>query len=192
MFALIFEKGIVTLSWYAWLALRRRVSMSAIGSVIVMGVRQPFSPGFPVATRPTAKRYFFNPPSVRSWAVAGGDRTGLPGSLGHTGQLTAVGHLPDTDPAEAELAVDRVRPATTLAAGVRPHSELRLRGSLQDQRLLGHTQFSLNGKPRSLSSARPSSSVLAVVTTVMSMPRVRSIRSWSISWNTDCSVRPNV
>src|SRR3954447_26634567 len=49
MFALIFEKGIVTLSWYAWLALRRRVSMSAIGSVIVMGVRQPFSPGFPVS-----------------------------------------------------------------------------------------------------------------------------------------------
>src|SRR5262245_41185557 len=38
-------------------------------------------------------------------------------------------------------------------------------------------QLSLNGKPRSLSSARPSSSVLAVVTTVMSIPRVRSIRS---------------
>ncbi|GAA1600931.1 hypothetical protein GCM10009828_029120 [Actinoplanes couchii] len=47
MFALIFEYGMVTLSWYAWLALRRRVSMSAIGSVIVMGIRQPFSPGFP-------------------------------------------------------------------------------------------------------------------------------------------------
>src|SRR6478736_134039 len=28
--------GMVTASWYAWLALRRRVSMSAIGSVIVM------------------------------------------------------------------------------------------------------------------------------------------------------------
>jgi hypothetical protein len=28
--------GIATESWYAWLALRRRVSMSAIGSVIVM------------------------------------------------------------------------------------------------------------------------------------------------------------
>src|SRR3954463_9122656 len=51
MFALIFEKGMVTLSWYAWLALRRRVSMSAIGSVIVMGIRQPFSPGFPVTRR---------------------------------------------------------------------------------------------------------------------------------------------
>src|SRR3954469_10339049 len=31
-----FEDGMVALSWYAWLAFRRRVSMSAIGSVIVM------------------------------------------------------------------------------------------------------------------------------------------------------------
>src|SRR5450432_2455120 len=33
---LIFEYGIGTLSWYAWLALRTRVNMSAIGSVIMM------------------------------------------------------------------------------------------------------------------------------------------------------------
>src|SRR6185436_14104029 len=175
MFALIFEKGMVTLSWYAWLALRRRVSMSAIGSVIVMGIRQPFSPGFP------GFRAYGE--AVLLW---------LPGSLRHAGQLTAVGHVPDTHPAQTELAVDRVRTSAFLAAGVRTHGELRLRGRLDDQRLLSHAQFSLNGKPRSLSSCRPSSSVVAVVTTVMSMPRVRSIRSWSISWNTDCSVRPNV
>lgn len=36
MCALILEYGIVTVSWYAEFALRRRVSMSAIGSVIVM------------------------------------------------------------------------------------------------------------------------------------------------------------
>src|SRR5215470_13647145 len=41
MFALIFEYGMVTLSWYAWLALRRRVSMSAIGSVMVMCSSNP-------------------------------------------------------------------------------------------------------------------------------------------------------
>ena len=35
---LIFEYGIPTVSWYAELALRRRVSMSAIGSVIDMAV----------------------------------------------------------------------------------------------------------------------------------------------------------
>src|SRR4051794_5826487 len=102
---------------------------------------------------------------------------GLPGSLRHAGQLTTVGHVPQANPAQAELAVHRVRATALLAAGVSTHSELRLRGRLNDQRLLSHTQFSLNGKPRSLSSARPSSSVVAVVTTVMSMPRVRSIRS---------------
>src|SRR5688572_30778366 len=176
MFALIFEKGMVTLSWYAWLALRRRVSMSAIGSVIVMGIRQPFSPGFP----------------GKSQAYGEAVLLGLPGGLGHAGELTTVGHVPHADPAQTELAVDRVRTPALLASGVGPHGELRLRGRLDDQRLLSHAQFSLNGKPRSLSSCRPSSSVVAVVTTVMSMPRVRSIRSWSISWNTDCSVRPNV
>ncbi|GGP10616.1 hypothetical protein GCM10012278_50960 [Nonomuraea glycinis] len=41
MCALIFEYGIDTLSWYAEFALRRRVSMSAIGSVIVMASGLP-------------------------------------------------------------------------------------------------------------------------------------------------------
>lgn len=50
----------------------------------------------------------------------------------------------------------------------------------------------LNGKPSCLSSARPSSSVFAVVTTVTSKPRTRSMRSWSISWKIDCSVMPKV
>src|SRR6056300_1635323 len=46
MFALILEWGIATASWYAEFALRRRASMSAIGSVIVMAYR-PSSPWFP-------------------------------------------------------------------------------------------------------------------------------------------------
>src|SRR3954451_5134847 len=41
-----FDDGMVAASWYAWLALRSRVSMSAIGSVIVMGVVLPLSPRF--------------------------------------------------------------------------------------------------------------------------------------------------
>src|SRR3954454_9796778 len=104
MFALIFEKGMVTLSWYAWLALRRRVSMSAIGSVIVMGIRQPFSPGFPGL------------PGLRRSGISS---LGLPGSFRDAGELTAVGHVPDTHPAQTELAVDRVRTSAFLAAGVR-------------------------------------------------------------------------
>src|ERR1700759_3378498 len=109
MFALIFENGIVTLSWYAWLALRRRVSMSAIGSVIVMGIRQPFSPGFPRRTQAYGEAVLLSR---------------LPGSLGNAGELTAVGHVPDADAAQAELAVHRVRPPALLATRVRPHGEL--------------------------------------------------------------------
>ena len=46
MWDLILEYGMPTVSWYAEFALRRRVSMSAIGSVIVMANR-PSSPWFP-------------------------------------------------------------------------------------------------------------------------------------------------
>src|SRR3954452_24204275 len=49
MFCLSFECGSTTSSWYAELALRRRVRKSAIGSVIVMVTCQPFSPRFPGA-----------------------------------------------------------------------------------------------------------------------------------------------
>src|ERR1700755_77165 len=88
MFALIFEYGMVTLSWYAWLALRRRVSMSAIGSVIVMGVRQPFSPGFP---EPPGLRRSGNsdPPSVRIRAVGG-----VVGTQGYQEALDTPGSSP--------------------------------------------------------------------------------------------------
>src|SRR5690606_9587159 len=116
-----------------------------------------------------------------------------PRRLGDAGQLAAVSHLADADAAQAELAVHRLRPPAALAPGVGAHRELRLPGRLEDKRLLGHmNQFSLNGNPRCLSSALPSSSVFAVVTIVMSIPRTRSMRSWSTSWKTDCSVRPKV
>src|ERR1700754_3675048 len=96
--------------------------MSAIGSVIVMSSRQPFSPWFPAK-------------GLRRSGISGG---GLPRGLRHTGQLTTVSHLPDADPAETELAVDRLGTPAALATGVRADRELRLRGSLEDQRLLSH------------------------------------------------------
>src|SRR3569623_1115927 len=99
MFALIFEKGMVTLSWYAWLALRRRVSMSAIGSVIVM-VCVSFSKWFR-AVRDNATCY-----------VSG---VLLPARLGHAGQLAAVSHLAQADTAQAEFPVDCLRTTAALA-----------------------------------------------------------------------------
>ena len=47
MCVLSFEYGMTTVSWYAELALRIRVSMSAIGSVMVIVGYVPFSPWFP-------------------------------------------------------------------------------------------------------------------------------------------------
>ena len=59
MCVLILLYGMVTLSWYAELALRRRVSMSAIGSVMVMGLGGLSRRGFrgPVAPRDLRRRW---------------------------------------------------------------------------------------------------------------------------------------
>src|SRR5690349_7136816 len=168
--------------------------MSAIGSVIVMVTWSTFlaavpQPGSEPALRPAGRGRAYSEVMRLEKPAAEPD---LPAGLVHTGQLAPVRHLAEADPAQAELAEHRVRATSTLAAGVTPHLELRLGRGLVDQRLLGHDQFSLNGKPRSFSSARPSSSLVAVVTTVMSIPRGRSMASGSISWNIDCSLRPNV
>src|SRR6266516_600762 len=106
-------------------------------------------------------------------------RRRLPAGLGDAGQLAAVCHLAEAHTAQPEPAVPT-------------HLELGRPLRLRDQRLLRHGQLSLNGNPSRLSSERPSSSVAAVVTTVMSIPRCLSTRSGLISWNMSCSFRPNV
>src|SRR4051794_26079918 len=116
----------VVLSWYAVLALRRRVSMSAIGSVMVMRFQAAFSPRFPRSS------------CSRTCRRAGSGRIGLPAALGDARQLAAVRHLTHADAAEPELAVHRVRTTAPLAPGVAAHLELRRAGRLVDQCLLGH------------------------------------------------------
>src|ERR1700691_3309204 len=98
----------VTESWYAELALRRRVSMSATGSVIVMA-RWPSSPRFPCG--PSAWSVGASRPG---WSVVPALRRRdvrkiarlLPAGLGDARQLAAVRHRPEADPAEPELAVN--------------------------------------------------------------------------------------
>src|SRR3954451_10166880 len=141
MCVLSLEDGMAAESWYAWLAFRTRVSMSAMGSVIVMRV-VPLSPRF-LSLSGASRRAG---PLGDRWCGPLGERTGwdgLPAGLGHAGELPRVRHLPEADAAQAELAEDRVRPAATLAAGVAAHLELRLAGRLVDQSLLGHRFFSL-------------------------------------------------
>src|SRR5205823_4731853 len=136
---------------------RRRVSMSAIGSVIVT-----FVATF-LASLETSRRGENRP----SWFEVNACLV-LPTALCDAGELAGVRHLPHADAAEPEHAVDGARPSAPRASGVAANAELGFASGLGDHRLGCHRQLSLNGKPRARSNARPSSSVLAVVTTVMS------------------------
>src|SRR3954462_1374592 len=138
------DDGMVAESWYAELALRSRVSMSAIGSVIVMacgaslaavphalglsglGVSRDLALG--LSTIGGASVRYWSGPAAGSRAERarrGGQRGPSPAGLAHARELPGVGHLPQTDPAQAELAEDRVRPAAPLTAGVAADRELR-------------------------------------------------------------------
>lgn len=63
---------------------------------------------------------------------------GLPGGLGYAGELSGVRHLAQTNSAQAELAVHRVRTTALIAPGVAAHLELRLATLLVDQGGLCH------------------------------------------------------
>src|SRR5690242_10999385 len=175
--------------------------MSAIGSVIVMVTWSLSRRGSPLPPDPDlpdgwSRAYGDSSLVIRCGADASWpDRSQLPAALADTGQFAAVRHLSDADAAQPELAQHRAGTPALLAAGVAADLELRLGRGLDDEGLLGHltppwnagreaqtatsysSHASLNGKPRRRSSARPSSSVVAVVTTVMSMPRGRSMLS---------------
>src|SRR5690242_1255155 len=75
-----------------------------------------------------------------------------PARLGHAGDHAEVRELAQADPAEAELLVDRARPAAAVAAGVRAGLEALRARSLRDHRLLRHyspsPSLAANGRPR--------------------------------------------
>src|SRR5512146_2817289 len=62
----------------------------------------------------------------------------LPTRLGHAGDRALVRELAEADPAEAELAEHRARPATPVAARVVAHLELLRSPLLDDERRLRH------------------------------------------------------
>src|SRR5437868_2836040 len=66
----------------------------------------------------------------------------LPRGLGHARYLTGVGELPQADPAQAELAIDRARATAARAAAVGARLELGATFLLEAQRGLGHQALS--------------------------------------------------
>src|SRR3954454_24424739 len=146
-----FDDGMVAASWYAWLALRSRVSMSAIGSVIVMGGTASLAAvpralglgdlalGLSAIGGATERDGTARPQGPRARGARPGGRPGpSPAGLADARELPGVRHLPQADPAQAELAEDRVRTAAPLATGVSADGELGLPVRLLDQSLLGH------------------------------------------------------
>ena len=117
----------------------------------------------------------------------------LPARLANAGNLALVGQLTEADAADAVLAEVGVRPSANLAAVILPARKLLRSALLNLHGCFGQSVFLLylaKGAPIRVSSSRASSSVLAVVTKAMSMPRIWSTLSYSISGKMSCSRRP--
>ena len=121
------------------------------------------------------------------------DGSRLPRGLAHPGDLPAVGHLTEADTAHAVVTQVGVGAAADLAAVVLPGGVLGRGLLLKNHRLLCHfliLPYRSKGAPTSSKRALASSSVFAVVHTTMSIPRILSILSYSISGKISCSLMP--
>src|ERR1700734_296774 len=116
--------------------------------------------------------------------------TGLPTGFRHDGDLAAQGQFAEGDAAEAELAHVGAAAARELAAVVGAGREFRFALLFDDPGGLGHRVFfyevgfslrSEKGMPKRARSSLASSFLRAVVTMVMSMPRLRLTLSSSTS-----------
>ena len=92
-----------------------------------------------------------------------------------TGEFSLGSQLSKADSAQPELSVNRSGPTTNAASIVLSYLELGFAFPLLDNRFLSHalpphTRALLKGTPRRAQSLLASSSVLAVVTTIMSIP----------------------
>src|SRR4030095_8683652 len=165
--ALSRDAGMSTRVCLAVTALRIRVSISAIGSVIA------FSQQSTVNSRQFTG---VNGPSTLDcelWTS--------PATFCYPSDIAFERQLAEAQAAQPELAHEAARPPAQLAAVPQPNPVLRrffLFGYLRGRR---HIYWLLNGIPMNCSSLRASSSVLAVVTTDTFMPRALSTFMESIS-----------
>src|SRR6185312_423223 len=97
--ALSLEAGTSTFGWRAWIALRTRVSMSAMGSLVIFLL-------------------------LHLIHQAARSRAALPTRLDHAGNLAVQGELAETEAANTEFAQERARPSAAPAAVAVPALEL--------------------------------------------------------------------
>src|ERR1700681_269314 len=168
-----FESGMSTRRCFAPQALRMRVSISAIGSVILIKSSS----------------------SVLPYPVAGTRRNEwLPARLANARDVTRQRLLSETDSAKPELSQESARPSAPQATVMLPHSELEFALALLHHGLTRHYNLSWllvdtyccvmigfssprKGIPSSRRSANAWSSLFVVVTKVMSMPWICSTMS---------------
>jgi len=121
------------------------------------------------------------------------DAGNLPASLSYAGDLSLVSKLAEADTADAVLTKISMGTAADLAAVMLTGGELLRSCTLKDHRFLCHflyPPYFAKGAPIRVRSSFASSSVFAVVTNAMSIPRILSTLSYSISGNISCSLRP--
>src|SRR6185503_1040358 len=134
----IFDTGMSTRRCFDPQALRIRVSMSAIGSVILMS--EPLLLSFPWTWRTVmgdgrraVRRSMDSRPSPNAQRP-----TRLPTRLTHAGDHPLQAQLAEANAAQTEAAQERARTAAAAAAIVHPHLELRLPLALFDHGFTGH------------------------------------------------------
>src|SRR4051812_23693675 len=104
-----FEAGTSTFGCRAWIAFRTRVSMSAMGSLVIelLGNRESENSGIqecPAHTTGCAILEFLNSRVLEFFFH-------LPARLRHTGDLAIQSELPETETANSKLAQKRAGPA---------------------------------------------------------------------------------
>src|SRR6185312_11161935 len=200
-----FEQGMPTSTCPTIWALRMRVSMSAIGSVMLIAASSPArldDAGHLAAQRelaqlvaPQAELLVDAPRAARQRAaVAQPGRRGVARQLLQLDPrrvLVLVGRLDVVEHLEQRGAL-RLEFLDGLAALLftELHCELGHRGQPFWACFDSCFGSCLNGKRKAASSARASSSVFAEVVMAMSIPRSASILSYSISGKMICSFTP--
>jgi hypothetical protein len=117
----------------------------------------------------------------------------LPASFGYPRDSTFVALFSKTNTAHFEFTHVSVWTAANFTSVISTNFKFRFATPFFNHRLFGHSKYllyALNGIPINFRSSLASSSVFAVVTTIIFIPRILSILSYSISGKINCSLRP--